>query len=294
MFSRTKTPLFSQLILSWNAVRPSRGYFTFWAQTRGTRSGDWYDWHRVSDWGAGIQRSYISKRSRGSSHYYVRLEIPEMGDGFRIKVEAHDGASLADLRGLYICISDLENCLSEQNDPDVRDLASVYVHNVPQQSQMVLQHPRFDALCSPTSMSMVTGYFRREIVDPIDFARNSYDAGLDVFGSWPFNTAHAFERCNGTVAFWVQRLSSFKMLHNQLMRGIPVVVSVRGAFPGSASMHAHGHLLVVVGWDRDNQRVLCNDPAFESNEKTVRSYGIEGFLQAWERSKRLAYMAEPL
>ena len=159
---------------------------------------------------------------------------------------------------------------------------------------MVLHHPKKEVLCSPTSSSMVTGYLTQKHVDSIGFARKAYDNGLNAYGSWPFNTAHAFEYAKGRFLFRVQRLASFAELHRLLKRKIPVVVSVRGKIAGAPQEYKEGHLLVVVGWNKEKKKVLCHDPAFTSNDKVRVSYDMRSFLAAWERSRRLAYCASSM
>lgn len=140
---------------------------------------------------------------------------------------------------------------------------------------------------------MLLGYLLGQEIDPLEFAEHSFDTGLDAYGSWPFNMAHAFERSGGEVYFAAARLNSFAGLYQRLKQGIPVVVSVRGYLAGAPKIYSHGHLLMVVGFDSERQRVICHDPAFPSDEKIFTSYPLKGFLMAWERSHRLAYLAEP-
>jgi hypothetical protein len=130
--------------------------------------------------------------------------------------------------------------------------------------------------------------------DFINFARKAHDTGLDAYGSWPFNTATAFEYCKGKFLFRVQRLASFADLHEFLNRKIPVIVSVRGNIKGAAKEYDQGHLLVVVGWDKEQKKVLCHDPAFKANNKVCVAYDLCSFLAAWERSRRLAYCASSI
>jgi hypothetical protein len=51
--------------------------------------------------------------------------------------------------------------------------------------------------------------------------------------------------------------------------------------------------MVVVGWNRDRQSVICIDPAFRSNAKTLKAYKIGNFLRAWGRSVNLSYVPTP-
>jgi len=294
-FSKLGIPGFSQLLFSWNAFRPTRGYFTFSVKARDAKSGTWGPWHKMIDWGADVQRSYISKTAKRTSYFHVRLEIPSSSraDGFRIKIVSNNAADMSQIKAFAVSVSDFSNFKSEVGDKRLLNLPSVYIENVPQLSQMVLDHPRSDGLCSPTSCSMLTSFLCKQAVDPVDFADKVFDSGLDTYGSWPFNIAHAFERCEGSMLFATARLDSFSSLHKQLRRGIPALVSVRGALDGAPKVYTNGHLIIVVGWDGETGQVICHDPAFDDNDATLQRYDIKNFLHAWEKSRRLIYLAEP-
>lgn len=289
------TPAFSQLIFSWNAFRPLKGHFRFWVQVQDSVTKKWYDAHHMIDWGKEIQRSYISVNDQGTGCYHVRLELPRNrhADAFRVKIEAHEGADLSLLHSLHVCVCDVTKFKIEKS-VQVAHLKSVQVAQVPKQSQMILNHPRAANLCSPTSLSMLLGFLKQASVDPLVCAERVYDSGLDAFGSWPFNAAHAFEACNGSLRFAVTRLPSFVDLHQQLARNIPVMVSVRGELKGAAKPYSDGHLLLVIGYDARHKKVLCHDPAFDSNDKVSVSYDLESFLSAWGRSRNLAYAVESI
>jgi hypothetical protein len=141
---------------------------------------------------------------------------------------------------------------------------------------------------------MLTGFFSKKHVDPLDFGQKAFDSGLDTYGNWPFNVAHCFELCGGGHFFSVARLPSFRHLYKFLRQKKPVAVSVRGKLKGAPKIYDKGHLLLVVGWDAKKRQVICHDPAMQKNKKVVKKYDIESFLSAWERSRRLAYIAEPI
>lgn len=163
---------------------------------------------------------------------------------------------------------------------------------MPSIAQFAINHEDCNRICSPTSCTMLVCYLTKQVIDPIDFATNVYDSGLDTYGSWPFNMAHAFEQCGGATSFYVARFNSFVDVHRQLMRGVPIVVSVRGLLSGAPKPYAKGHLLLIVGWDAKKQVVICHDPAFDDDRKVVMRYPIKSFIRAWERSRRLTYCAE--
>ncbi|MDZ4154741.1 C39 family peptidase, partial [Methylicorpusculum sp.] len=284
---------FSHLMFSWNAIRPATGYFTFSAQVRDTVTKEWGPWHMMMDWGD-RQRSYLQKTPLLSSYYHVRLELnnDRLADAFRIRVDTHDGASLALLKTIIVCASDFSRFRPDIVNQELLSLPSVHVLGVPQLSQFMVDHARKEALCSPTSVSMLAGFVNGQKIAVTTVAEQVFDAGLNAYGSWPFNTAHLYELLSGTGCVAACRLNSFAQLHTSLQRKMPVIVSVRGWLGGAPKAYESGHLLVVVGWDAHKRQVICHDPAAKKNGQVVRQYAIRDFLAAWERSRRLAYLLE--
>lgn len=293
IFSKVNIPNFSQLIFSWNSFELKKGYFTFWVQPRNAITKKWGNWYKMIDWGNGISKSYSTIVDGDISYIHVRLEMPlgRLADGFRLKIERHNGADLSNLRLLSVCVSNLNKFLPEEISSSILKLRSIKIDGIPKKSQMVLDHLDCKKMCSPTSTSMLVSYLSKRQVEPIGFALNAYDKGLGAYGSWPFNTAQAFIRCS-ICFFRVVRLNSFAELHAQLSRGMPVVVSVRGKLNGAPQEYNSGHLILVCGWDQKNKEVIVHDPAFESDPKVFHKYGISSFLRAWEKSHRLSYIVE--
>jgi Peptidase_C39 like family len=289
-FEKTNVPHFTQLIFSWNALRPATGHFSFYAQVRNAETRQWGKWHHMADWGAGTQQSYMSKSDGFSTFVYVRLEIEDKkkADAFRIKIISHHNASLSLLYGYAIALSDFGIFRHEKA---VINVPSIYREGVPCVAQFALDHEDNGRICSPVSCAMLVSFLTQLDHDPLDFARQSFDNGLSAYGSWPYNVAHAFECCKGRIAFCVGRMNGFGDVHQSLLRGIPLVVSVRGSLPGALKPFPHGHLIVVVGWDNETKEVLCHDPAAYAPEGVLKRYPIADFLRAWEQSHRLAYQA---
>lgn len=292
------TPVFSQLLFSWNAQRPQNGFFSFWVQSRNAKTKKWSRWHKMIDWGAQIQRSYSSKDK--DSHYeHVRLETePDLADAFAVKVESHDGADLGLFKSCVINIVNMQRFEPDILDPlTLASLSTIEIKGAPVISQLALEHQRNEEICSPTSCSMLVGFLASRAVDPIDFAQNVFDVGLGPighFGSWPFNTAHVFERCTGVFYCFVMRLHSFISLYEILKKQIPVVVSVRGTLEGAIKPYPQGHLLLVIGFDVETQEVIVHDPAALDDSHVYKRYPLDSFLKAWERSRRLAYVTAPI
>ncbi len=290
VFTSVDTIPFTQLIFSWNAVRPARGFFSFYIQVRDAKTKKWYDWHKMVEWGNGIQRSFQSK-NEGSEFCYARLELRnhKNADAFRIKVLTQEPQDLSLVKALIASVSHSGEFISEKYADRGRGLETFVLKGIPLASQFLVDHPRADSLCSPTSTSMMVGALKGRKIDPLQFANYVYDDGLNQFGNWTFNTAHAYEHCDEKVLFYATRLNSFTELYDILRKKIPVVVSVRGPLKDAPRPYLGGHLLLVVGWDEQEQKVLCHDPAFETEEEVFMAYDIHEFVTAWERSRRMTY-----
>lgn len=295
LFAKESIPDFTQLLFSWNAMRPSAGYFAFFVSARNTKTKKWGTWHHMFDWGVDVQRSYASKSDGFSRYVHVRLEMENgmHSDGFRIKIEGRDGANLSPMQSFAVATADYTLFKAESFNQKLAILPSVYIPDVPRIAQFSVDHKHKNRICSPTSCTMLTRFLTGALIDPVTFADNSYDRGLNAYGSWPFNMAHAFEQCEGGVNFFVTRLNSIVDIHHHIMRGIPVVVSVRRFLPAAPKAYMNGHLLVIVGFDLHNKTIICHDPSCDDNNKTIKQYPIEKFMRAWECSRRLAYWAVP-
>jgi hypothetical protein len=293
IIEKTKLPHFNHLIFSWNAVRPEKGYLRFSVRVRDAFSQVWHKWHIAADWGAMIQKSYVDKPETGPQWHYVRLEMPigVSADAFSLKIVGLSGASVRVLKSVLVSLSALSK-FSPDDYQAIAKLPSLAVVGVPAYSQMVLDHPKANVMCSTTSCSMLTAFLTEKDVDPLAFALSSYDNGLSAYGSWPFNIAHMFEKLNHIRSVHVLRLPSFTTLYKFLKKNIPVVVSVRGAIEGAVKSYDSGHLLLVIGWSKEKQKVLCHDPAFPSSEFVPVEYDLTSFCIAWERSRRLAYCVD--
>jgi peptidase C39-like protein len=294
-FSQKNVSPFTQLIFSWNALRPEHGYFAFYAQVRDAETKRWGEWHHMVDWGKAVQRSYVSKSDGFSSYVHVRLEIDtkKSADGFRIKVEPCDNAPLSLVHSFFVALSNFNLFKAESSVTiDQQCAKTVSLVEIPSIAQFALDHEDKHRICSPVSWSMVVQYLTGRNIDPCHFAAGVFDSGLSIYGSWACNSAHAFEWCSGLVHCFVRRCNSFMDVYKQLEQGLPVVVSVRGVLPGALKPFPHGHLMVIIGWDSITRQVLCHDPASENHDTVFKRYPIDDFLRAWEASHRLSYIVE--
>lgn len=289
VFFKKKVPVFTQLIFSWNVVRPTKGFFSFYVRVFNKQTQQWDSWHHMLDWGQGVQKSFFSRGSF-SVYNYARLELEHTkADAFEIKVTATHKKLLHQIKGLFVVTSDFTQFKREPYAQRGQGLASCRVKGVIPKSQIMIDHPRANALCSPTSVSMLVAYFSGKSLDLLETARMVYDEGLDVFGNWGFNMAYAYNATPSNLFFYTTRLHSFADLHALLAQNIPVAVSVRGAIKGAKKEYNNGHLMVVMGYNAPSKKVLCCDPAFDSDDQVYQEYDLHEFIVAWERSRRLTY-----
>lgn len=298
---------FDELILTWNGKRPTSGNYFFYIRLK---TDVWLPYLLYACWGADGQSSF----SEGQD--IVRVS-GQKATGFEVEVRASGGAPLEDLRSLHVYVNqenpqnqasilsdarlgliDLggshsgpsEELPNSPNQPP-RSIESILL-DVPGLSQRTLSHPRAKDLCSPTSTSVVVRYLAKHYVDALEFAGHSWDGGFDIFGNWVFNVAHASSLLGPSWNCWVQRLQNFDDIYTRLQKKTPVIVSVRGPLQGSALPYSQGHLMVVIGFDAVNERVLCMDPAFPTNKETLTSYPLQDFIDAWSRRGFISYIFE--
>ena len=277
---------FDELMISWNAIRPKKGRLIFYVSVK---INEWSPWLLYASWGNDGQSSFLTTQESLVRVYQDDLEVLEgkKATAFQIKIITEDGALLNSLHGLHVYTNgdkfqgpqELLSCL----DP-------IYLE-VPGLSQMTVDHIRYRDLCSPTATAVVTRYLSSNYtIDPVGFAQKVWDSGFDIFGNWVFNVAQASTYLGCEWNCWVERLNGFENIYQCLVQGSPVVVSVRGPLPGSPLPYAKGHLMAVIGYDSLNQKVICVDPGFPTDNETHVAYDLSDFIQAWNRRGNVAYV----
>jgi hypothetical protein len=278
---------FDELILSWNSIRPFEGKYLFYVRVK---IDSWSPWLLYATWGSDGQSGFFKATQDAPVRVYqdvLSVRGGEKATGFQIKIVAQDNALLNNIQSLHVYTNSDE---TEKSQSKSSYLLPVYLQ-VPGLSQMALNHKRSTALCSPTATAAVSRYLANNYnIDPVVFAQNSWDSGFDIFGNWVFNVAEASIQLGPQWDCWVDRLSGFDDIYEKLQEGTPVIVSVKGPLPGSAQPYSKGHLIAVIGYDPKEQKVICMDPAFSSDDQTHVCYALSDFIQAWNRRKRLAYI----
>jgi hypothetical protein len=285
------TLAFDELLLSWNAERPLRGHYVILSSIY--YRNQWSPWLLYAIWGSQYQYSFHDATSQAPVRSYQdQIEIldGEVATGFRIRIEACEGATLENFHSLYVCTSLLK---SSKTTPSPLKQASISL-NVPGLSQLCLNHPRSTSFCSPTSTTAVIRYIlATSQLDPLQFAKQVYDAGFDIYGNWSFNLAQAFVELGTQWQCFYGRAAGFETIQHYLNKGIPVVVSVKGTLPGTLLPYTNGHLIAVKGYDGFNRQIFCMDPAFPTDDQTSIAYPWEEFMQAWAQRHYLTYFFFP-
>lgn len=171
---------------------------------------------------------------------------------------------------------------------------------VPKRSQMIYPDGG-EAWCSPTSTSMLLGYWADVLgadglrETPPQAAGRCHDHVYRGTGNWAFNTAHAAAIDGGRLHGAVTRLASFAQVERLVAAGIPVAISVRygkGELSRSPIASTAGHLIVVRGF-AGNGDVVCNDPAFGSDAAVEVTYDRAELTKVWQRSLGTTYLIWP-
>jgi hypothetical protein len=297
---------FDELVASWDATSPRDSWVK--VQVRGrTGSGQRTSWDTLANWSAGDTRFH--RTSLG----------PQTDDLARVNVDTWRTEQAAGFTSWQLRVTLLRRAGTTAN-PAVHTvgamtsrlpavswvgtsrtgIANGVVLNVPRYSQMIHEgdYPQYDAggeaWCSPTSVSMVLGYYDR-LPAPEEYAwvtsphpnrfvdhaaRSTFDYRYDGAGNWPFSTAYAARHAD---AGFVTRLRSLREAERFIKAEIPLVASVafsRGELDGSPLTSTNGHLLVISGF-RANGDVVVNDPAAPRNRGVVRTYDRGQFENAW-------------
>lgn len=282
---------FDELILSWNGWRPARGKWNFWVSL--SKGENWSPWIQYAEWAPHSQRTFQYAPQGSWVEGYQDAVYPKDGqcNAFQVKVTAEGGATLEAFDTLYVCLSSLSSLTAT---PPAEPLPSTLLSNVPRRSQMKLDHPRARDFCSPTAATTAINYLIKDRkADPISFAGKIHDNHFDIYGNWILNTAQAYMELGGRFQCQTQRLNDFSSIHSYLMRRLPVVASVRGPLQGSSHPLTFGHLICIVGYDAEKQRVLCIDSGFPEDEETFVGYGLNDFIEAWGRRQNIAYIFTP-
>ena len=278
---------FTEAIASWNADTPAGT----WIETQiSARFGSrWTKWYNLGIWAADtstIERHSVRLQGDGDGFVAVDTLVlsnkKETADAFQIKLRLFSAnRGIPSVRNMSVAFS------TTSANPDTLTPGNPALWDkslaVPQCSQMVYPDGG-EVWCSPTSTSMVLGYWGwmpgpceprvRATKDGV------FDWVYDGHGNWPFNTA--FAAVQGMEGY-VARFTSLAQAEPWVAAGVPVVMSIawnKGDITGSTIPSTNGHLLVLVGFDVNGNPII-NDPAAASNDTVRVTYLRSEFEPLW-------------
>lgn len=279
---------FHEAIASWNADTPPGTWIE--TQLRARVGQRWSRWYNMGVWAAGggtVQRHSVD----GQSGTNVRVDVDTLKLSTRrsgasalqmkLRLFSVDGAAVPSVRAAGVTISTPPSMPAElrPGNPALWNR----VLDVPECSQMVYPDGG-EVWCSPTSTSMVLGYWRRDgsVCESRvrDAVNGVFDWIYDGHGNWSFNTAYA--AAQGFEAA-VARFSSLADAERWIAAGVPVIYSVswgRGELDGAPGSASNGHLSVLVGFDEAGNPIV-NDSAAPDNASVRRSYNRAQFERLW-------------
>jgi len=283
---------YKEAIASWNATTPEGTWVEvqFRAQYGGTR---WSKWYVLGIWAA--DDSTISRHSvrlQGDTDGFVAVDTfvssnkKETTNKFQLKLRlfSADGVATPVIQNASVAYSTEAPKTASASTGD-STLWNTLI-NVPECSQMVYPDGG-EVWCSPTSTSMVLGYWNHDTGPCEPRVRAAVDGVFDWIydghGNWPFNTAYA-----ATQGYegYVARFASLARAEEFVEAGVPVILSIawgKGDLTGSDIDSTNGHLLVLVGFDALGNPII-NDPASPANETVQRTYQRAEFEPLWLQS----------
>ena len=318
---------FNELVSSWNARTPVGTFVQSEILPQfddGHWAAKWYvlgrwtysdsDFHRTSVGGQGDADAYVSIDT------FVAKDHPAIAYRLRLTLFRRLGSAATPSVNRFSAVA--SNLTNQKNVfPSATMMTGRTIDlGVPQYSQEIHrgEYPQYDnggeAWCSPTSTSMVVGYWAAKspgagyspsaaetswvdaaFADPwVDYtARYVYDYHYQGAGNWPFNTAYAAER--GLVSD-VTQLHSLAEAEPFIKAGIPLVASI--AFTSNkldtAIKSTNGHLAVIEGFTGDGSKVIVADPASPTDADVKHFYDREQFERAWiPASGGIVYVDRP-
>ncbi|MFL5351892.1 peptidase C39 family protein [Archangium sp.] len=291
---------FREAIASWEAETPTGTWLE--TQVRAQISGVWTKWYNLGVWaaeGSTVRRHSVA--AQGDTNGSVGVDTLLISNKksptvFQLKVRlfSADGVTSPRVRASAVTLS-----TSPEKSPAVVPGNSAYWNKVlalPQCSQMVYPDGG-EVWCSPTSTSMVLGYWTGDTGPCETRVRAAvsgvYDWIYRGHGNWPFNTAYAASK--GLQAH-VTRFTGFHQLEPWLAAGVPAILSVawaKGELTGAPIESTAGHLIVLVGFDAAGNPVV-NDPAAPSDATVRRTYLRSELEPLWlSASAGTAYLIYP-
>lgn len=279
----------AEAIASWNAFTPPGSWVE--VQIRAQFGERWTKWYTYGVWASDystIERHSVSGQGDADASVYIDtfvvLARKATTNTMQLKVMlfSADGIATPTIRNVSLAYSSALPKKSSAASSGNPGLWNTWL-NVPECSQMVYPDGG-NVWCSPTSTSMILGYWQNDDTPCEPRVRAAvagvYDWKYDGHGNWPFNTAYA-----ATYGYegYVARFTSLEKIEQFVAAGVPVAISIawdKGDLTGAPIPSSAGHLMVVAGFDSTGNPIV-NDPAAPSDDQVTRTYLRGEFESLW-------------
>lgn len=302
----TATHPFGEAIPSWNVQTPPGTWID--VEMRAWVGGEPTQWFSIATWTAAndgrVQRRSFEGQADAKATIAVDTLVLRPGVGaadrvqLRLRLLSEVPGASPSVQGAAIALSDhpATTPTLTTGNPALWNRALA----VPPCSQMVYPDGG-EVWCSPTSVSMVLGYWRQQAGQDAGSCEarvrhavaGVYDYIYEGHGNWPFNVAYgATQGLEG----YVTRLRGLAEAEAWIARGVPLVVSFgwgEGELDGAPLPTSAGHLAVLSGFDASGNPIL-HDPAAPSDASVPRAYRRDQWERLWlSRTGGTAYILAP-
>jgi hypothetical protein len=325
----------NKIVTLWQASTPQDSYIETHLQVE-LQDNTWSNWYDMGHW------SFKSSVDSGGAFVSQRGSVDNQADtagavyqdtyfandntwakAYRVQEVLHGNPSGSQptVRQVAATAADTSKNLDENGG--VSPVSSTTMHhtidlNVPEYSQYAHngEYTQIDgggpAWCSPSSVSMVLGYFgrgpsRQQIqslpADATFDANHRADGAVDyaafhIFdntdsakdtGDWPFNMGYAASFGMNTS---VRQYNSLQGVESWIKQGVPIVATIKWDntstdatqhLDGSSISKTAGHLMVIRGFTK-NGDVIANDPASPNDASVKHVYDRAQFEHLWLRA----------
>jgi hypothetical protein len=291
----------AEAIGSWNADTPAGTWIE--TQVRAQIGSRWTKWYNLGVWAADtgtVERHSVN--AQGDADGTVATDTlllekskpPASALQLRLRLFTTDHAVLPVVQRAALASSTSPQKPRQltPGDPSRWNTALA----VPACSQMVYADGG-EVWCSPTSTSMVLGYWENDPGPCEPRVRAAvagvYDWLYNGHGNWPFNTAYA---ATHNLSGHVARFTSMAQAEAWIAAGVPVIISYawkNGELTGAPIRSSNGHLAVLIGFDAAGNPIV-NDPAAPGDATVRRTYQRAQLESLWlEHSGGTVYLIYP-
>ena len=268
---------FNEGLPSWNGTALNNNS-SFKVQMRFPYNGGWSPWLTVGFWKANIWGTYGTTNYGGGYIDYDTAKLLSYQSSWQFKIiMTRTSISIASptLHKLSFFVSDTRTTTSIDytqilnDNPDQIFIPTDFIYQYGVDPQIG------GSICSPTSVSMILRSYDI-LVDPYQFALDTYDPYFEMFGIWPRVVQNASEfELDGSVT----RYRTWSEAREVLANGGRISMSI------GQPLYT-GHLVMLAGFTSDG-RPIVHDPARSNGYSYV--YNKSSISHSWFDKGGVAY-----